>query len=185
MSGIHLLNSFPSRIAERFANRTTATMGEPKRITWFQVIANPVRMLCRIGVIMVALYMFARLHLGLSEKAVTAIGPLVIVAMFVWEAKQALWSAILSTIAGFLIALTVIIRSFLLGIFFGPDLAKHSLFLEVTAEPSPPGLWKCVQLDALEIDNSEHGKPRRPAHSVYEHPAVPRIIAEWIRKKSV
>jgi hypothetical protein len=185
LSGIHLLNWIPLRIAEQFANRMTATMGEPKRLTWVQVMAKPARMIYRIVVTMVALYMFAHLHLGLSEKAVTALGPLVIVAAFAWEGKRDIWSAILGTFTGVLIAFTFLIRSFLLGTFFGPDLAKHSLFLEITAEPSPPGVWKFVQLDALEINNPSTANPRPLAHCVYEHPSVPRIIAEWIRKKSV
>ena len=66
---------------------------------------------------------------------------------------------------------------FLFALFFGPSLALHHLFWIVSAEPTPPGAWLVVQLEAPE----SLGFQTALMHStLYDHPRAHSVIAHWI-----
>ena len=71
--------------------------------------------------------------------------------------------------------------SFRLG--FGADIAKHTLFLQVTSEPTPPGKWIVLQLDPHKAPASPNTRAAPLAHSSYAHPDTPKVLAEWARDR--
>ena len=80
-----------------------------------------------------------------------------------------------------LLVLTILGRALILKIFFGTDLAKYSLFLEVAVDPSPVGALDFVQLEPA---TPEFSRSSFLVHSLYDHPSVPKIIADWVNAKS-
>jgi hypothetical protein len=63
---------------------------------------------------------------------------------------------------------------------FGKDIAKLSLFLHVTAEPTPPGKWSLVQLPPPTEASISDPTARVFSHSSYAHPQVPEVLGQWI-----
>jgi hypothetical protein len=62
-------------------------------------------------------------------------------------------------------------RAFSLG--FGADVARHARFVQISAEPTPPGEWTVHQL------LPDIGTESSLAHSSYEHPSVPVLLGDW------
>jgi len=66
---------------------------------------------------------------------------------------------------------------------FGADIAKHTLFLQVTAELTPPGKWTILQLVPHKTSGSPKTKAPSLAHSSHAHPDASKILAEWLRDR--
>ena len=64
---------------------------------------------------------------------------------------------------------------------FGSDIARHSTFLQVTVEPTPPGKWTLLQLD---WDDNSALTGSGLSHSSYEHSRVPLVLGQWIKSLS-
>ncbi len=52
------------------------------------------------------------------------------------------------------------------------------VFLDISAEPSPPGQWLTVQMPPFDGGELLTNQLR---HSLYDHPLAPRYIADWMR----
>lgn len=67
----------------------------------------------------------------------------------------------------------------LLGILilpFGPELVVLTLVLNVSAEPTPPGIWSIHQLETDTVQGLMHSR-------VYEDPIALEQLVAWIQKR--
>jgi hypothetical protein len=87
-------------------------------------------------------------------------------------------------------SIPTLVGCMLWGLAFGRDVARHSAFLRMSAEPSPDGTWTIVQVGPVDKSWPEVRGLRSLikdlkawplAHRIHEHPDVPALIADWAK----
>ncbi len=113
---------------------------------------------------------FERLHAKRARVSSGSLRNLLnLLAVSVVFNTTALWSAFSSLLCSI---------AFRIG--FGADIARYSLFLQVTTEVTPAGTWTVTQLNPCAARISSDLTQAPLAHSSYAHPDTPKLIGEWI-----
>ena len=114
---------------------------------------------------------------GVTRAAILAGAVLFVYWLIQWAHREAL-------IYGF-IFLGVVFAPLpiLLGLLllpFGPGLAPFAVLLDVSAEPTPPGVWTVHQLPT-----QPHGEPIPLMHSAsYQLPEAIELVLSWLRERA-
>lgn len=90
----------------------------------------------------------------------------------------ALFTAIYWLVAVLLVMFGIGLATIALGILlvpFGPGLAMFGWGLHVSAEASPPGSWRVVQLEASDED--------MVSHATHSNPAAISLLKDWLRQE--